>query len=101
MSNQIFKTTNIKGCALWKCVNDVPVNPQVPQAEGVTITIPEISFPTVDVNIMGTLSVPDHNRIDNLSGQSREPAFADDGRRRLRELENHIRDWQHQYRHRP
>lgn len=67
MSHQLHKFSTIKGCALWKCVADVPVTPGIPQADNVTITLPEISFGTTDVNIMGNVSVPDFTRIDNFT----------------------------------
>lgn len=64
---QLHKMTTIKGCAVYYVdpVKDVANN--VPCADGVTCTLPEISFPTTDVAIMGTLSVPDFTRLDNIT----------------------------------
>lgn len=67
MSRQQNKLTTIKGCAVWYLANGTPINPTTPNADNVTITLPDLSFSTTDVNILGTLSVPDFTRIDNFS----------------------------------
>ena len=59
------KFVGIKGCAVYRCENDVPIT-SAPQVDNVTITVPEITFNTVDVNIMGTVSIPDMTSLDNI-----------------------------------
>lgn len=67
MSRQLNKTTTIKGCAIWAMQNGVVINPLNPNADNVSITLPELSFGTTDLNLMGTISVPDFTRIDNFT----------------------------------
>lgn len=67
MSIQRSKTTTIKGCSVWVLDRDSgnPIT-ETPQADNVTVTIPNIEFGTTDVNILGNLSVPDFTRLDNF-----------------------------------
>lgn len=64
---QQHKMTTIKGCAVYYMNPQTEVANPMPCADGVTCTLPEITFPTTDVNIMGTLSVPDFTRLDNIT----------------------------------
>ncbi len=66
MSRQTYKFTTIKGCALWAMENGAVIS-SVPNADNITITLPELTFGTTDVNILGTLTLPDFTRIDNFT----------------------------------
>lgn len=66
MSKSITKFVEIKGCAVWACDDNwVPVS-QNPQVDNIAISAPDIEFATTDINLMGTLSIPDFTRIDNF-----------------------------------
>lgn len=65
MSIQMHKSLPIKGCSLWLLEDDKPIT-STPQADNIAITIPTIEFETTDLNIMGTMSIPDFTRIGNL-----------------------------------
>lgn len=70
MSRQTNKLTTIKGCALWAldpATEQQLIAGSVPQADNITITLPELTFGTTDVNILGTLTLPDFTRIDNFT----------------------------------
>lgn len=64
---QLHKMTTIKGCAVYYMDPQTEVATNIPCADGVTCTLPEISFPTTDIQVMGTLSVPDFTRLDNIT----------------------------------
>lgn len=66
MSTQKYKSLPIKGAAIWALnENGEPIS-STPQADNVPITLPSIDFGTTDVNILGTVSVPDFTRLENF-----------------------------------
>ena len=67
MSVAPTKTIGIKGCAVWLADERGSAIGTNPQIDNTTITAPSIEFGTTDVNIMGTLSVPDFTKLDNFS----------------------------------
>lgn len=64
---QQHKTVSIKACAVYAMANDMVITPLSPQADNVTVTLPDLSFIKNDVNIMGTVSIPDFTRLDNFT----------------------------------
>ena len=66
MSRTLTKFVDIKGCAVWLCdENGTPIK-ETPQIDNTTISMPDLEFGTTEVNLLGTLSVPDFTRIDNF-----------------------------------
>lgn len=65
MATSASKFIGIKGCAVYANINGSFDHP--PQADNVTISVPEIAFGTTDVNFMGTISIPDMTSLDNIT----------------------------------
>lgn len=73
MLTTINKYTQIKGVTIYRCTsaeagalpNNWIVSP-APAAIDVDITLPEQSHPTTDIQMMGSISIPDQTRIDNM-----------------------------------
>lgn len=55
----------IKSCTIYPMINDIAANE--PAAVDATITLPNVSFETSTVQMMGSLTVPDHSRLQDLS----------------------------------
>lgn len=66
MSTQLHKSLPIKGAAIWVLDQNGQPVAATPQADNVPITLPSIDFGTTDVNIMGTVSIPDFTRVENF-----------------------------------
>lgn len=66
MSSCTVKFIKIGGVSVWAADEKGTPLYQTPQVSDTTVTAPSIEFGTTDVNIMGTLSVPDFTRLDNF-----------------------------------
>lgn len=66
MSRTPIKFVKICGVSLWEADENGATLYDVPQASDVTVSMPSIEFGTTDVNILGTLSVPDFTRLENF-----------------------------------
>lgn len=66
MLKSIPRYTTIKGVTIYSCDSNWKPKP-TPAAIDRDITIPEQTHPTTDVNLMGTVSIPDQSRIDNMT----------------------------------
>ena len=66
MFKAIPKYTAIKGCTIYPLdANGHAAD--TPAAIDIDITLPEQSHPTTDVQMMGTISIPDPTRLDDLT----------------------------------
>lgn len=66
MSSAKTKFVQIQGCAVWESDDSMTAIDSTPNVDNTTISAPEIEFGTTDINLMGTVSVPDFTRIDNF-----------------------------------
>lgn len=66
MATSLTKFVGIKGCAVYRLIDGVPMT-ETPQVDNITISVPEITFGTTDVNMMGVVSIPDTTSIDNIT----------------------------------
>lgn len=67
MSVCTTKFVGIKGCAVWQCDEKGTAISENPQIDNTTINAPSIEFDTTDVNLMGTLAVPDFTKLSNFT----------------------------------
>ena len=66
MSRSPVKFVKICGVSVWEADENGAAVYDYPQASDVTVSMPNIEFGTTDVNILGTLSVPDFTRLENF-----------------------------------
>ncbi len=55
----------IKACSIYPVTDGVAAD--VPAAIDATITLPNIAFETATIQMMGSLTIPDHSRLGDLS----------------------------------
>lgn len=65
MLKQIERYTHISGVSIYAC-DEKGQSYSEPAAIDVSITLPSIEFESTDVQLMGSLSVPDTTRLGNL-----------------------------------
>lgn len=66
MLKNIAKYTTIKGVSIYEC-NEQWKEQGLPCAIDIEITVSEQTHPTTDIPFMGTMSVPDQSRVDNIT----------------------------------
>lgn len=66
MSRTPIKFVKICGVSVWAADENGAALYDTPQASDVSVSVPSIEFGTTDVNILGTLSVPDFSRLENF-----------------------------------